>query len=53
MVSHDETLALPSEEGAPIGSANVPGWLIAAGVGVALVLGGEALMGIAGGRGRD
>ena len=47
LVAPDETLALPSEGGAPIGSADVPGWLIAAGIGLMLLIVGEALMRIA------
>ena len=41
---HDETLTLPSQGGAPIGTADMPDWIIAAGVGLALVVSGEALM---------
>jgi len=47
LVGPDETLALPSEGGAPIGSADVPGWLIAAGIGLTLLIAGEALMRLA------
>lgn len=50
--SRDETLRLPSEGGAPIGNADVPGWLIAAGVGLAIVIVGEALMRLARSRAR-
>jgi hypothetical protein len=44
LVSHDETLALPSGGGEPIESVQVPGLLMAAGIGLALVFAGEALM---------
>jgi hypothetical protein len=44
LVPHDETLALPSEGGEPIERVDVPGWLIAAGIGLALVFAGEASM---------
>jgi len=53
LVAPDETLALPSEGGAPIGTADVSGWLVAAGIGLTLLITGEGLMRLARGRSRD
>ena len=43
----DQTLALPSEGGPPIGVADISVWLFAAGIGLVLVITGEGLMRLA------
>jgi hypothetical protein len=44
LIAPDETLTLPSEGGAPIESVDVPGWLIAAAVGLAILFIAEVVM---------